>query len=183
MKLRSLTGWLSGPALFALCAGTSCDSEVFENSLTPRLASVVEVRDSTALSGQEKRAALAGMGLDPLTINAILRGVRTANQFGGTLRTSFEKVSGDRLSELTPDEVQLYSDAAVDVDGTINYSITDPQADAAVQLFDQYGIESRDALAALLGDPAAPPPNGLPDGFLNDVFVAFDPTRLASVLP
>ncbi len=183
MRLRRVGLWLAGPAVLVTCAATSCDSEVFDNSLSPRLASVTEIRDSTSLSGESKRAALAAMGLDPETINAVLRDERTANQYGGNLRTAFEKVTEDRLTALTPDEVQLYSDAAVDVDGTIDFTITDPQADATVELFREFGIASREALDAFLGDPASAPPDGLPDGFLSDVFVDFDPARLVPVLP
>lgn len=149
------------------------------------ISEVNRIRDDNSLTPQEKRAALADLGLSPEIINSVLRGTRTANQYGGDLRTAYEKVVGQRLDQLTPDEVQLYADAARDTTGGPNYNLTDEQAQAIVNALQDYHLATKADLAEFLEDQAkvAALPATVPDNALRDLFIEFDPEQLLDQLP
>jgi hypothetical protein len=155
------------------------------DALPTTLPDVVNIRDNTNLTPQAKRAALANLGFTPVEINGLLKDTRIANQFGGDLRTAYEKVTGGRFTELTPDEVQIYGDTAQEVEPTLTYTLSDTQAQAIVDFFQNNGVSTKDALAAFLDDPAkaASISADIPSGALNDLFVTFDTTLLANSLP
>lgn len=135
------------------------------------------------LAGNARREALAELGLSPLMINAILRTETLINQFGGTLRTAYEKVAGDRLVDLTPDEVQIYANGVNQIETDVAYSLSDTQAQDIVTFFNDYGIRTRAALESFLDTPGSEVPDTTPDGALRDLFVDFDPALLIPILP
>jgi hypothetical protein len=166
----------------ALPAG--CPPEDFRDAFPTTLDDVNEVLDDDGLTAQEQRLALRDLGLFDETINALLRDERTNNQFGGDLRSAYTKVANDRYIDLTPDEVQLYADAAssVDPDDDIDYTLTDSEGLAIADFFEGFGLDSADELEAFLDTPGSPVPNTIPDGVLRDVFVDFDPEQILPLL-
>src|ERR1041384_4882384 len=99
------------------------------------LPSVNRVLGNTHLNAQQKRAALSDLGLSSDAINALLRDERTANQGGGDLRSAFNKVNRGQLDELTPDEVQIYGDAASAADQALNVTFSDDAGSNIAALF------------------------------------------------
>lgn len=160
-----------------------CQPEQFEAAVGPRSEQIDEIRDNTQLSGQEKRDALSALGLDPVLINATLSGERTANQYGGTLRTAFEKVTtAGRLTELTPDEIQLYSDA-VDNQNNTSVGLTDARARAVQKFLTDNGLSDLSLLEEYVTDKGNEIPGDIPADFLKNAFVEFDHDDLIPVLP
>jgi hypothetical protein len=166
-------------ALVGACNGP------LQDALPTTMLQVNTILQDSTLSNQTKRTQLAGLGLTSVQIDALLSSVRTANQGGGDLRTAYDKVTAGQLNELTPDEVQLYADAAETADSTISYTLDDTEAQAIVDLLQSNDIASREQLVAFLDDPvkAASVPAAVPDGSLKGLFVTFDPTLLISQLP
>ena len=162
------------------CSYTISD---FEHALPASLEEVGRIRDSEDLTSQQKRNTLQQLGFPPLIINALLIAERTANQFGGDLRSAWEKVSGERFNELTPDEVQLYTDAANEVDRRLPFDLTDEAAQAIVDVFGQHSIATKDDLQAFLDDPGSQIPSSIPEDALPEVFIDFDPSQLIDSLP
>ena len=160
-----------------------CEVSSFPNSIPASLGDVNTIRDDTDLSSAEKRAELVRLGVDALTINAILATDRTGNQFGGDLESAFEKVTGGRLNDLTPDEVQIYADAAAEEDTNISFDITDEEAAATVNLLVENDIDSSDALSTFLNDSSSEISPDIPEDFLENVFLDFDANLLIPKLP
>ncbi len=178
--MRAICGWL----LLAICTfATGCGAVNLPDGVAPSLQEVERVVNDSSLNGQEKRDALAALGLDALRINALLRAERTANQFGGTLRSAIDKVSASRFSQLTPDEVQLYGDAAAATGGPFTGTVSDDAAQAIVSLFANRAIDDADALDAFLDDPGNETPAGIPNDTLRPLFVDEDPDDVLSQLP
>jgi len=168
--------------LLVLAAG--CEPTLVD-ALPPTMKDIDPIVTDTSLSPQEKRQRLTELGLTPLVINALLRNERTGNQFGGDLRSAYEKVTAGRLDELTPDEVQIYGDEAESVASGQDFTLSDKQAQAVVDLFRQEGIKTPQDLADFLSDPvnAAGVPADLPQDTVLALFVDFDPSELVDVLP
>ncbi|MEW6198323.1 MAG: hypothetical protein AB1601_06615 [Planctomycetota bacterium] len=57
---------------------------------------------------------------------------RTGNQGGGTLLTATTKLANDDLGGVTPDEIQLLTDVAIQITGVQVPPVTDEQAAAVV---------------------------------------------------
>lgn len=155
------------------------------NAHPTALPEVNAIRDDGDLTPQEKRAALAALGFAPTTINALLRDERLANQFGGDLRSAYDKVTSDQIDALTPDEIQAYGDGANEAEDSNDYTLDDAEAQVLVDFFDANAIQSEGDLVDFLDDPAkaATVPTGIPEGILNDLFIEFDPDALLEVLP
>jgi hypothetical protein len=165
--------------------GLSACTAPIEEALSFTLGEVTRIVDSEDLSAVQKRAALEALGVPPNVINALLSDQRLVNQFGGDLRSAYDKVVGDRLDALTPDEVQLYADAASEAGAGINLTLTDVQAQAMVDLFQRSHLSSRDQLLAFLEDPAqaATLSPDIPENALNDLFITLDPAEIVDQLP
>lgn len=160
-----------------------CTPQTFPESVGVTSGAIDAIRDNTELTGTQKREALAAAGLDPVLINAVLKNDRTSNQFGGTLRTAFDKVTtSGRLDELTPDEMQLYSDAVESELGTSN-GLTDVSAQAIVKLLTDNNLTSLDSLKTFIDDPANEIPADIPNDFLKNVLVEFNHDLLIPKLP
>jgi hypothetical protein len=144
-----------------------CGQTQFPNALDPTLEQVNSIRDSDSLDPQEKRDALAAFGIDPVTINGLLVDERLANQFGGDLSSAYQKVANNRMTELTPDEVQHYGDA------TDITSYSDEEAQAIFEFLNETGdgISSRDELRGFLDDPTSVLPTEIDETVLRNVFV------------
>jgi hypothetical protein len=99
------------------------------------------------------------------------------------LRSAWEKVSGGRFNELTPDEIQLYADAANEVDTKVPYDLTDEAAQGMVDVFGQHSIATEDDLQTFLDDPGSEIPDSIPEDGLSEVFIDFDPSQLVDSLP
>ena len=181
--MRGLQKAIMGIAALALLLG-ACDVQL-PNAFPTTLKDVDEIRNNSNLTAQEKRTALAALGFSPTVINALLTSERTANQYGGDLRSVYDKVKDERFNELTPDEVQLYGDEASDVDDEISFTLTDEQAQAIVDFFQDNSVATRNELIAFLEDPVkvATISSEIPSDALNDLFVDFDPDALLESLP
>lgn len=159
-----------------------CPGEDFPNRLEATLVEVNEVRTSDS-DPQEQREDLRALGFSETDINALLSAERTGNQFGGNLTSAFADVSEGRFQMLTPDEIQIYGDAAGDVDGGPNFTLSDAEAQAILELFVSGDIDDADALSAFLADPANEIPESIPDDVLEELFVDFDPSGVVDQLP
>lgn len=156
---------------------TACGAQDLETFLGTTLDQVDDIRNDTALEPQEKRDALAALGIDPVTINGILRSVQFGNQFGGTLTTAFNKIVNGEMTTLTPDEVQIYADET----GAGTFS--DDAAQKLVRFFADNGIWTRESLGEALDDPTIEFVSGLSKDTVRAVFVDFDPDDLIEDLP
>ncbi len=177
--IRSTLACLLVCAAFAV---VGCQPEDFDSAVPTTVTDVNRIVNNTSLTAAEKRARLAELGLSPLTINAILRSERTANQFGGDLRSAYDKVKGNQLNRLTPDEVQIYGDAASSADPNISVNLTDEEAQFMADFFADFGIRSRPELGAFL-DEGNLPPGDVDASVYRSVFVDFDPDTLLDQLP
>jgi hypothetical protein len=164
----------------ALLAG--CVPQTPENAVPASRQDVEAIRDNESLTLQERRETLAAMGLSEIVINVVMIDQRLANQFGGDLRTALNKVSGERLSDLTPDEVQYYADAASGNNGAPFFDIQDEEAQAISDLFVDENINSADDVEAFLDDPNAEIPEATSRETLQDLFVDVDPNDLVDQL-
>ncbi len=182
---RSTVNTLLHAVLLVSAVGllVGCPPEHFPDAVPPTIPDIARISQDASLSVQEKRAQLEALGLSPLTVNVILRGERLGNQLGGDLRTAYEKVVGDRLTELTPDEVQFYGDGARTVDSTLSTQFGDATAQEIVSFLQKYDLRNRTQLGVFLGQHPELVPTAIPDGVLKALFVDFDPDRLLSQLP
>jgi hypothetical protein len=163
--------------LFTVTALHGCGQTFFPADSNTDLTRVNQIRNDASLTGQEKRDELQQLGLDDVTINGLLRAERTANQFGGTENTAFDKVSSDQLTALTPDEIQLYGDL------TGKATFSDSQAQELATLLQLEGLGSIDLLKAWLEDNDIDSASGLTDDDVRKVFVETDPDSLIGNLP
>ncbi len=181
--MRTSTSVLITLVIAGVLAG--CDAPRPEG-LPAGLDQINAIVNDESLTVQQKRSQLEDLGLNPLVINAILASERTGNQFGGDLRTAYDKVTGGHLNELTPDEVQIYGDEveAVSANGT-DFTFTDAQAQEIVDLFRANNIATSAELSAFLDDPASAAvlPADLTSAQLTRLFVDFDTTLLLPKLP
>ncbi|MBU0617909.1 MAG: hypothetical protein KKI02_09350 [Planctomycetes bacterium] len=145
-----------------------CGQTYFPDALDATLEQVDLIRNSDTLEPQEMRDELAEYGIDPVTINGLLSGVRLANQFGGDLSSAYNKVVNGQLTEMTPDEVQFYGDATDQV--TYDHA----EAQATVDLFRNNDIDSVAELEEWLDQPANELPLGVDEENLRSVFIDTD---------
>lgn len=168
----------------ALLAAGCVNPEEFASAVPTTLKDIDRIVNDQGLTVQEKRQQLADLGVSESTINALLRAERTGNQFGGDLRTAWEKVTGDVLTAMTPDEIQIYGDgaSAVDAADDLTVEFTDDEASSVATFFDDFGIGSTEQLASFLDQGGEP--TGLVDpNVYRALFVDFDPNTLAPSLP
>ena len=156
-------------AAIGVMVGAGCGQPCYPDALDVTLEQVDLIRNSDTLEPQEMRDALAEYGLDPVTINALLSDIRLANQFGADysppLTCAYDKVTGDQLRSMTPDEVQYYGDA------TDQATLTDAEAQAIVDLFQDNEIDSLTGLEEWLSEPANELPEEIDEVNLRGVFV------------
>lgn len=168
---RHLLAMIAGP----LIAG--CGQTHFPAAVDTTSNAVANIRDSTSLDAQQKRERLREFGLSEVVINGLLRDERTGNQYGGTLRTAFDKVVAGAYATLTPDEIQLYGDASA----TRTYS--DAEAQAVSDLFVAQSINTADDLADYLDNPANELDAEIDADDLRSIFVDLDPDSLLDQIP
>lgn len=164
----------AAPALLAVAA---CSPSDLPADLGVTIEQVDRIRNDANLEPQEKREALAALGIDPVTINGLLAAERLGNQFGGDLESAYRKVVEERMNEMTPDEVQLYGDATA----VTQYS--DAEAQAISDLFAEQGIVSQQGLADFLDDPAGELPGAIDRNNLQAAFIDFDTNSVLEDLP
>lgn len=169
--------------LAAVMILSGCGLETFYSTLPPTLNEIDVVAGDDSLSPQEKRQRLEELGLTPLVINAVLSDQRTANQFGGDLRSAYDKVVGGMFDQMTPDEIQLYNDAARNASNTITFTLSDAEAQAIHDLFVNNDIQTEDELSAFLANPENEVPAPIPAGSLQQLFVDLDPALVRDQLP
>ncbi len=160
-----------------------CPPEDFPNAIDALQPEVDEIINDPVNTPQERREALAALGLSPATINGLLQSERTGNQFGGTLRSAYAKVTEPAFAELTPDEVQLYADAVAEADSTVAYSLSDVQAQEVQSAFVANALNSPADVEAFLSDPTKDVPGSTTVAVLQDVFVDFDPEEVVDQIP
>lgn len=162
MRNLDLMMTLTGVSL-TLAAG--CGQTEFSAALGTTLEQVDRIRNDDSLEPQEKRAALAQFGLDPVTINGLLQQERLGNQFGGDLSSAFDKVINEQLTEMTPDELQFYGDA------TDVTTYNDTEAQAIVDLLNDNNVNAPGELEDFLDDPATELPAAIDEANLRGVFI------------
>lgn len=170
-------------ALPLLAALVGCPLENFSNTIPTEQDAINDIVNDTDLEVQERRDALLNLGLTPSTVNGLLSGVRTGNQFGGTLTTAFNKVVAERFTTLTPDEVQLYSDAAETANNALSFNLSDVAALAVTEFFADQTLNTPEEVLAFTNDAGNEIPSEIPTGFLTDVFVDLDPNAIVDQLP
>lgn len=174
VRIAAVIGTVAGLALLGLAG---CGQFNFERDLPITLEDLNAIRSDTSLEPEEKRAALEELGIDPVVINGLLRDERLANQFGGSLTTAYEKVVGDRFSDLTPDEIQFYAQTAAD----ITYS--DAEAQVIRNFFADTAINDAPSLEAFLDDSTSFLDPDIDGENLRAVFVDADPDDVLLELP
>lgn len=174
MNARGLGVWA---VVVALLAPSGCGQTNFDAALPLTLEEVDEIRNNENLEPQEKRDLFASFGISETTINGLLAEERLANQFGGDLQSAFDKVVGDALSTLTPDEVQVYGDA------TAVTTYEDEQALAIAGFFADNNIGSPEDLRSALDAPATQVPDAIDVSDMEAVFIDTDPDEVADQLP
>lgn len=177
--MRQLSFVLAGVLLLA----GGCPPENYDSLLPTTLEAIDRIRNDTDVSPDQQRHELAALGLSPEVINALLRDRVFANQYGGDLRTAYEKVIAENLTGLTPDEVQIYAEGAKAVDKTLDFDLDDTGAQAIVNFLRANELSSRAQLQAYLADPANEVPRSVPDDVLEPLFVEFDPAKVLERLP
>jgi hypothetical protein len=175
MRASLKLGSVCGRLLPALALG--CGQAHLSSDFPLTLEDLQEIRGDSDLSPQERREALYEFGFSDEIINGLMRDVRLGNQFGGDLRSAFDKVTTDRMTEMTPDEIQVYGDEGAGVQQT------DDRAQSITQFFGDFSLNSRSALEAYLDAPNAFVPASVDAMELREVFVDFDPSNLISKLP
>jgi len=180
MLKRACGYLLLGLGVAFLCG---CPAENFPDAVPSTLRDITVIVNDTDLTLQERRIKLADLGLSAEVINVLFSTERTANQYGGDLRTAYDKVVAGRLLDLTPDEVQIYGDGASAADTTLSITLTDAQAQAIVTFFDDMHITTSASLEAYLDQTDASVPDTIPSGVLQSLFVDFDPQLLLPSLP
>lgn len=85
---------------------------------------------------------------------------RTANQGGGSLLTAGAKVAGGNISNLTPDEIQIVMDKAIELKPSLAISpLSDTEAQAVVDFFQANNLNTLDDVVSLIqaaeNDPSA----------------------------
>lgn len=78
---------------------------------------------------------------------------RTSNQGGGSILTAAAKLAGGQLSSLTPDEIQVATDFAIDNFGLEVPSLEDEQAEAVVTFLNDNNLNSVEDIQALADNP------------------------------
>lgn len=159
-----------------------CGLEFPPDAVGVNLTEVNRIRADTGLTPQERREQLRELGLSDSTINGLLRNERTGNQFGGTLRSAYDKVKVGTFTQLTPDEIQFYGDAARTAGGP-NFTLTDPQAQAIATFVRAQGLNTSDDVAAFLADPNNVVPDDVPAGVMQQLFVDFDEDEVLDQIP
>jgi hypothetical protein len=176
-----------GIILVAVITGTlligGCPPENYPNALGTTLEEVNAIVSDTSLTPNEQRIQLEALGISPSTINVLLRDEDLGNQYGGDLRSAYSKVVNDRLTGLTPDEVQIYGQGASDVDDELNVDWDDAEAQAIVDFFAFYGLTSVAKLEAFLDSVDTTVPNDVSEEDVRAVFVDFDAALLLPSLP
>ncbi|MBU0638798.1 MAG: hypothetical protein KKB50_08035 [Planctomycetes bacterium] len=167
----------------ALLLLSGCQPGHFDDALPTTFDVIDLIRSDTDLSVQQKREQFAELGLSPLMINVMLQDETFGNQYGGDEVSAWQKVSGERFTELTPDEIQIYADAAVRADENVSIDITDAEAQAIVDLFAEYEISSPDDLSDFIADPTTEVPSSITEATLQELFIDFDPDKILDLLP
>lgn len=85
---------------------------------------------------------------------------RTTNQGGGTIITAASKVVGGQMTSLTPDEIQIVSDAISDLSPDVSLFIGDDEAAAAVDFLRANNLNSIEDIAAF-AEQVANDPSGV----------------------
>jgi hypothetical protein len=163
-----------------------CPPENYGDLLSPTLAEITRIHDDTTMSPQEMRSRLAELGLDSVTIDAVLQDKPLANQGGGTLRTAYQKLVAPDFMALTPDEVQLFGIQANKIDSTLaSGNITDEQAQAIVSMFQNNFLSSPADVTAFLDTPGNNVPSVVTNGdaLVRGLFVNFAFQSLLPFLP
>jgi hypothetical protein len=169
--------------LAGLAAGLiGCDRQ-YPAQFPTTIQEVNEIVNDTDLTPQQKRERLEALGLTPVVINAVLRDDETGNQFGGDLTSAFAKIVQGRLNELTPDEVQIYAEAASEAPSGPNVSFSDDQAQLVVNLFVDNELRTLAEVEGYLSNESNELHGDLNRDRLTELFVEFDPNNVRDQLP
>ncbi len=162
-----------------------CPDENLNDDAGVTLFDVNLIRNDDGLTVQQQREELVALGLTPRIVNALLQDERLGNQYGGDLRSAYEKIAGDDFTALTPDEVQIYVDAAsaADEDDELDVELADDEAQTIVSFLTANNLNSSEELAEYLDDSGGSVPANIPDDVLELAFIEFDPDLLLPELP
>jgi hypothetical protein len=183
MRFRLLLPVVLSLGVMLLLVG--CPPEDYATLLPPTLPEIKRIHDDPNMPVAEMRSRLAELGLDPVTINALLQDKPLGNQFGGTLRTAYEKLVAPDFTALTPDEIQLFALQASQIDTTLNVQFTDEQAQALVVWFRDNSLFSPQDVTTYLDTPGNSAPSVITDEdqVIRSLFVDFDFSLLLPELP
>lgn len=78
---------------------------------------------------------------------------RLTNQGGGNLITAAAKAAAGKLNSLTPDEIQIASDFAIDQLNLAGEPLTDDQAEAVVTFLEDNQLKTVDDIQGLADNP------------------------------
>lgn len=83
---------------------------------------------------------------------------RLSNQGGGSIVSAGSKVASGKISSLTPDEVQILTDAAEQADpGALSTQVDDAQAQAAVDFLKANNLNTVEQIQAFVAQAEANP--------------------------
>jgi len=110
---------------------------------------------------------------------------RLTNQGGGTLVSAGLKVAQGRMTELTPDEVQLLTDAAFQTQpGFEDFELSDEEAEAAVDFLVLNDLDNVGDIEALVDQAETDPTSvQIPDTIVTLIDVRIDEGGVASLDP
>jgi hypothetical protein len=100
---------------------------------------------------------------------------RTSNQGGGTIVTAVNKVTSQQLARLTADELQILADAFSELSPDVNITLTDEQAQAAVDFLVTNEVNSFADVETLANDPDAAE---VPESLQAIIDSGIDPTSI-----
>lgn len=77
---------------------------------------------------------------------------RLSNQGGGTVFTALAKVTGEKLAQLNPDELQILADTVSDLSDQVEINLTDEQAAAAIDFLAANNLNSFPEVEAFIAE-------------------------------
>jgi hypothetical protein len=183
MSMRWIWPLGLGTGVVLVLAG--CPPEDYGTLVPATLTQINRIHNDPNMPPWEMRSRLADLGLDAATINVVLSDKVLGNQFGGTLRTAYDKLTEPQYTALTPDEIQIFAIQASSVGTALNVQFNDDQAQAVAKWFRDNDLNSGAEVDAYLNVPGHTAPPGIDNGAdtVRSLFVSFDYSLLLPKLP
>lgn len=179
---RCIAGIAIGLIIALALTQGGCPPEDYPNAVPAVPASEIDAIVRQNLPDDETRAELEALGLSPLTVNAILRDKQFANQFGGSIRTAYAKVTEPDFLDLTPDEIQVFNFFANEADPNLQTTVNDGEAQSVVDFFYEYDLRTPDDIQGYL-DAGGSIWTSIPEDLIPKLFLDFDPNLVIPLMP